>query len=459
MKYYIVTIESYVKSFTVIDNGGSDLLFSYKSSSNQEIFKNITVDDNILIYRKDPIKKIEIGMTVTAVNNDVITLKKEFEISKGVSPDTEMLYDLEVNEIVEIQVEKYKEYVSVLFELNKSLPLKGTFHSTTPAKAGYNKIYYGCPGCGKSHMVQKELEDNKVPKSDIFRVTFHPEYSNFDFVGQVMPSAETKTNTDGSTTDIVKYKFEKGPFTLALARARETESMVYLIIEEINRGNAAAIFGDLFQLLDRDKKPLLNDGTPNPRFCASEYPITNVAIQKELGIDKVVIPSNLTIIGTMNTSDQNVFTLDTAFKRRWEFEQVNNEFTANDTIGDKFIPGSNVTWKVFVDKVNKKIAKQGMNNSISDDKRIGKYFVSEDVLTDVYTPIKDGSGNIDKTVQDKAKRFAYKVLEYIWNDVAKFDDKVNWFDTTSINTLEELIAKFIDTTTNNPVAVFVGDLF
>lgn len=383
--------------------------------------------------------------------------------------DIILVYKYKTNyelEIVKPSDSRYNTYFNLFTGLDRHeiiYPDEGNpekfLHFSTPAKAGYNKIYYGCPGCGKSHNVQKELEDNKVPDTDIFRVTFHPEYSNFDFVGQVMPTAETKTNPDGTTVDIVKYDFQAGPFTLALKRAQETESMVYLIIEEINRGNAAAIFGDLFQLLDRDKKPILDDGTANPRFCSSEYPITNVAIQKELGIDKVVIPSNLTIIGTMNTSDQNVFTLDTAFKRRWEFEQVNNEFTTIDVIGDKFIPGSNVTWRTFVEKVNKKIAKQGMNNSISDDKRIGKYFVSEDMLTDTYTPIKDGSGNIDKNIQDKAKRFAYKVLEYIWNDVAKFDDKINWFDTSSIFTLEELIAKFIDTTANNPVAVFIGDLF
>ena len=327
-------------------------------------------------------------------------------------------------------------------------------------REGFNRIYYGCPGCGKSHLVKEMLKS--VPKTNVFRVTFHPEYSNYDFVGQVMPISETvqDPNDATKTINVLKYDFQKGPFTLALEKALSDETkMVYLVIEEINRGNAAAIFGDLFQLLDRDFKELNSDGTNNENYLESIYHINNVNIQDELGIDNVFIPSNLAIIGTMNTSDQNVFTLDTAFKRRWEFVYVENTFTADDAIGELYVPGTNVKWSRFVEEINKKITNQLLNDAISDDKRIGKYFINEALLESQATTLKDGQGNIDQALVEKAKKFAYKVLEYIWDDVAKYDAKKEWFDTTSCHTLEELIASFIDTKVNNPLAVFIDGLF
>ena len=116
----------------------------------------------------------------------------------------------------------------------------------------YNKIYYGIPGCGKSYQVDQKIRkhytkdknfDNKSYKDNVFRTTFYLDYSNSDFVGQIVPKTDVKGN--------VTYKPNFGPFTKALQRAYETDDMVFLVIEEINRGNAAAIFGDLFQLLDR----------------------------------------------------------------------------------------------------------------------------------------------------------------------------------------------------------------
>jgi len=132
------------------------------------------------------------------------------------------------------------------------------------------------------------------------RIIFHPDYTYSDFVGQILP----RVNEDSS----VSYEFTPGPFTNILKKAYlNPEKEYFLIIEEINRGNAPAIFGDIFQLLDRNK-----DG-------ASEYEITNNDVANIIYGDKnhkVSIPSNMSILCTMNTSDQNVFTLDTAFQRR-----------------------------------------------------------------------------------------------------------------------------------------------
>lgn len=281
---------------------------------------------------------------------------------------------------------------------------------------GENLIIYGTPGCGKSHELAKRLEKD-FPEKNRIRVTFHQDYTYTDFVGQILPSV-----TDD---DKVKYEFIPGPFSLALASAIEKmDEKVALVIEEINRGNAASIFGDLFQLLDRDA-----DGT-------SVYPLTNVQItdylKKQLAyaLDYIKIPSNLFIFATMNTGDQNVFTLDTAFKRRWNFEKISNKFTKDDAHSDRYVPGmNNVTWENFVVGINKHMIKEGTFDS--EDKQLGKYFVTYNQLVD--------QGEDDK---QKAKTFAYKVLEYLWNDVAKFD-RERWFNVTNYKTLDDVLDAWI----------------
>ena len=318
----------------------------------------------------------------------------------------------------------------------------------THVLGGYNKIYYGAPGCGKSFIVNKKLDEAHIPEENRFRVTFHPEYANCDFIGQILPTIEKQIDVvTGEEKEIVKYIFNPGPFTLALERACKTNDMVYLVIEEINRGNAAAIFGDLFQLLDREKD------SKKPNFGEREYPICNVNIQKYLGMGEgksLVIPSNLTIFATMNTSDQSVFTLDTAFKRRWSFEQISNNIEKDTEHQYKgyFVPGTDVTLEKFLTVVNNEIIKHKIT---SEDKRMGKYFISKDCLTEKISDIND--------VKPQAEMFAYKVLEYIWNDVCKIG-KDEWFDTTTINTLEDLIDAFVSPSTGaTPLSVFKSITF
>lgn len=310
---------------------------------------------------------------------------------------------------------------------------------------GYNKIFYGTPGCGKSYYVENvlipnlgilttdELKDKKLKKEYVVRTTFYQDYSNTDFVGQILPRI-----IDGD----VSYEFTPGPFALALKNAlKHSDEPTMLIIEEINRGNAASIFGDIFQLLDRDK-----DGR-------SEYEITNVNLQKfikdELGIDlpSIYIPSNLYIIGTMNTSDQNVFTLDTAFKRRWKFEKIKNEF--NGKAHDNwYVPGTDTTWKDLVLAINEYIISNA-DEFMNEDKQIGVYFVDENGLVEDKVDVKNPK---------KVKEFSYKVLEYLWDDVARFTEKSKWFNP-DIKTLDQLIETYIEKANENKaLEVFGKDL-
>lgn len=307
-------------------------------------------------------------------------------------------------------------------------------YNNSKIPGGVNRIFYGAPGCGKSYHVKTLLENAHVEDKNIIRVTFHQEYSNSDFVGQILPTITKIIDPiTNENKDIVTYKFNPGPFAIALKTAYQTDEMVYLIIEEINRGNAAAIFGDLFQLLDRVKDHNLNT------YAQSEYPINNPYIQSYLDLsdnDSIVIPSNMTIYATMNTSDQNVSVLDTAFKRRWYFEQISNDITKDTGHSYKhwFVPGTSITWETFLTKLNDRILKSKVENSSSEDKRLGKYFVSKDCLTQ--NVCSDCS-----QCKDEANNFAYKVLEYIWNDVCKYGQG-DWFDVEKYRTLEELIDGF-----------------
>lgn len=282
-------------------------------------------------------------------------------------------------------------------------------------QGGTNRIFYGIPGCGKSYRVNKIIED-KYPNKEIFtknvfRTTFYLDYSNSDFIGQLVP----KTDKEGNVT----YSPNFGPFSKALKRAYETNEMVYLVIEEINRGNAAAIFGDLFQLLDRLDAKKVDERNDGSKVGDSEYPITNTFIEDYLGIEngKVIIPSNLTIFATMNTSDQNVFPLDTAFKRRWKMEKVVDDYKKSN-FHNFYVPQENkqelLTWEDFLEDVNDFIvsSEEGFN---LDDKQIGSYFVTDEILVDLEIELDDDE------YFDRVDQFNYKVLEYLWSDVAKFD--------------------------------------
>ena len=285
----------------------------------------------------------------------------------------------------------------------------------------YNTIFYGVPGCGKSYHV-KELVAG-MPEEDVFRITFYPDYSNADFIGQILPKLTEKKE--------VYFDFAEGPFSKALKRAMEhPEVDVALIVEEINRGNAAAIFGDIFQILDRKANG------------SSEYPITNANLAKIVFGDEdenVLLPSNFYLIATMNTSDQNVFPLDTAFKRRWSMECIPNGKA--DFGDDSYVPltgpdGKRISWNAFKDKVNG-IIDDNQNGINSADKKIGAYFVLKGDLI-------DSPDGVDPAYQIKAKHFAAKIFQYLYGDVFA----MNRSRVFRMGSLEDLLERF---SLNDPV--------
>lgn len=295
-------------------------------------------------------------------------------------------------------------------------------------KGGRNIILYGVPGAGKSYTIETEYckDEDKME-----RLVFHPDYTYSDFVGQILPSID-----ESGETKPIKYKFEPGPFTTLLKKAyRDPENRYYLIIEEINRGNAPAIFGDIFQLLDRTV-----DGT-------SMYGITNADIAKIVYDDpnhKVRIPSNMSILCTMNTSDQNVFTLDTAFQRRWNMRLIENAFKENDELANIKILDSSVTWRVFQETINEIILNTNVRLTSAEDKRLGTHFVVEEDLK--YNDKADtGTGQEQIDAKLENRRFAEKVIKYLWDDAFKFNREslFNVRDNGTNNSLEAIIRSFL----------------
>ena len=288
-----------------------------------------------------------------------------------------------------------------LNSINEENP-KEVNHASSPLQ----QIFYGAPGTGKSHKV-KNITETAYPNEEerdefVSRTTFHPDYDYASFVGCYKPKKED---------DKITYSFVPQVFTNAYIKAwkemkNEEPKPVYLVIEEINRGNCAQIFGDLFQLLDRG-----DDGY-------SEYPIDidddlkNYLIEK-LGPDsegvkdgKMCLPPNLNIWATMNTSDQSLFPMDSAFKRRWEWEYVKIADAGKKwkiKLDDGF---GLIDWWTFLKRINRVVAEL----TTSEDKQLGYFFCKPDV--------KLNDADEEPTIIS-AKRFVNKVIFYLWNDVFK----------------------------------------
>jgi hypothetical protein len=340
---------------------------------------------------------------------------------------------------------------------------------------GKNVLLYGVPGSGKSWTIEHEYcnEDGIVD-----RLVFHPDYTNADFVGQILPVVDPIDKQ-------VTYEFTPGPFTSIFYNAYRNPMKKYiLIIEEINRGNAPAIFGEVFQLLDRKVEIQEQGGDDGFPIGTSEYGITHKYMAEFIygnPAHKVRIPSNLSIIGTMNTSDQNVFTLDTAFQRRWRMRLIENNFdNVRPSLADAEILDTNVTWKRFCETVNTIIIGNKAKMASAEDKRLGVYFVHEnDLKFDSRALPSEGNntllveynsllgserlGTITEEQKSRLKEireavmhnrlFPEKVIKYLWDDAFKFNPEA-LFDTDSMDNLEKVIRTFIYSTGHNRFKIF-----
>lgn len=332
--------------------------------------------------------------------------------------------------------------VNVAFIDSLACPF-GEYDVVTRVQGGTNIILYGVPGSGKSWTIEHEY---CADEDRMERLVFHPDYMYSDFIGQILPVVRD---------DKVRYEFAPGPFTKLLKKAYENpDKNFYLIVEEINRGNAPAIFGEVFQLLDR-----IDDEESEYPVGTSEYAITNSNIAQIVYGDekrKVRLPSNFSIIGTMNTSDQNVFTLDTAFQRRWIMRMIPNTFDGHK-FANKPILDTTVSWRAFCSAINDEILRRN-NVTSSEDKRLGAYFITAADLVwhEEEDQVEKGSKEWIIARHSNA-RFSEKILKYLWDDAFKFAHPET-FDTKAYASLELVIETFCNERANDRFKVYNENL-
>ena len=286
---------------------------------------------------------------------------------------------------------------------------------TPPNEYSLQQIFYGAPGTGKSHKIKN---DEKVKRADeknlVFRTTFHPDSDYSTFVGAYKPTMQPvadKYKAVAGKDEEITYSFVPQAFLQAYVAAwNNLEQDVFLVIEEINRGNCAQIFGDLFQLFDRDGEgyseyPIMADKDLAKYLNGKDDGGKDILTNKD-GIKdgKLRLPKNLYIWATMNTSDQSLFPIDSAFKRRWEW--VYQPIDTKKEVWYIKVGENYYSWTTFLDNVNDEL----LTDETAEDKHLGFYFCKA-------TEKKDGTENTANVITKET--FVGKVLFYLWNDVFK----------------------------------------
>lgn len=291
-------------------------------------------------------------------------------------------------------------------------------------KGGFNQIVYGAPGTGKSYYIDTTFgSDSRY----IRRVTFHSEYTYYDFVGTYKPvPIYKKTDDEYETIDgrkltlgepHIDYRYVPGPFLDTYMEAWKDPAHMYtLIIEEINRANAAGVFGEIFQLLDRDI-----DGYSKYKVAPSVDLRNYMRSDPEMRpyADELRLPSNMNILATMNSADQGVEPMDAAFKRRWNFKYLPIQICNDpDKMSTLQYARLKVYWERLIEMINKRITDTLTN--VDEDRLIGPYFIS---------PREVGK-----------KESVDKLLLYLWDDVFR-NDRERFFNQ-KIHNFSDLSSKF-----------------
>lgn len=381
--------------------GKIDSEYYYDNSENQNQSPEYTNNRKVIWLKKNISRKI----LSKSMHNSLATAMSIFGINDYRSA------------VVDLLKGTYKKDEDVIEGIIEDIDLKFLTDITLPYER--NRIVFGAPGTGKSFRLKDDCEKMvQQYDAEFERVTFHPEYSYSQFVGTYKPVMDD----DG---DKIKYQYVPGPFMRILAEALKN-ALVHnpkpyiLIIEEINRAKVAAVFGEVFQLLDRD-----DDGISEYEIQASED--IRRFLADEIGgtpknFAKIRIPNNMYIWATMNSADQGVFPMDTAFKRRWNFEYLGiNENEENiQGKGKLQLPGTDelIEWNMLRKAINDKMSSADFK--INEDKLMGPFFLSQKVIAS------DDEGmivNPDKFVLD----FKSKVIMYLYEDAVK-QGKHRFFD-------------------------------
>ena len=416
-----------MKNYILINNAANGILsdiiantkFRYTIQGNADIEK----DDNLIVYHDEPINRASMILKTTDDSKgDVLFVKKIVEFPEGVAiEDIDSIIGridearASVNNMAEISHDIYENICNrIISNIKIKLDGKETENSLQEIELDYctklfgnkaqNRIYFGAPGTGKSHDLEEQwindfFEGNEEEaKKYCNRITFYQDYSYASFVGTYKPTKNEKGEID--------YEYVPGPFIITLFDAVKSvlsgrNKPYLLLIEEINRANAAAVFGDMFQLLDRN-----GEGVSSYDVKISKDLKKYLSLKLEINennLDRIKIPDNMFIWATMNSADQGVFPLDTAFKRRWEFRYLGID-NNSDKIKEYNITlknGKKYNWNEIRCQINNQLSRLKIN----EDKLIGPFFIPEWKL----------KGSED----EKLDAIKDKVIMYLFEDAAK----------------------------------------
>lgn len=303
-------------------------------------------------------------------------------------------------EDVNDKVVNQDENLLTIFDLD----IKINSNCREKGKYSYNRIFFGAPGTGKSYELEKQRKELLANGGEYERVTFHPDYSYSQFVGTYKPVP--------IDDEKITYEYVPGPFMRILVKAllnSESENPYLLIVEEINRANVSAVFGEVFQLLDRGNgisEYAINLSEDMKKYIIKQFRDNGVILEPS-SLTEIKLPDNLFIWSSMNSADQGVFPMDTAFKRRWDFEYFGID--DNDEKVSPYSTDYDLNWNQLRKSINELLSTDKFK--INEDKLLGPFFVNPKSIAPKDSYIMDG-----KTFN---RVFKNKVIMYLFDDAAK----------------------------------------
>ena len=399
-RYWLLVSKPSIWSFNEINIGETVEYTLYNEVGNKrrvfENFGKVRKGEPIICYESSPTGAvIALAEIAEESNGQCIFIRKTQAIETPLSLNNLLKHPATKDRFSKIQ--------GSLFEMDKIQydTVVSLISGPTEAPKWHTKrnlIRFGAPGTGKSHALNEEAKKFFKPEHTE-RVTFHPEYTSFDFIGAYKPTVRFA----GTRDEKVSYGFVPGPFARVLKSARTAPEIPHLlIIEEINRANAAAVFADTFQLLDRN----FQSGESKYSIGVSEEFAAYLGMKAG---EKLTLPKNMYIWATMNSADQGVFPIDTAFKRRWHFTYCGID-DARDALINK--GGFAEKWNQIREHANKLL----QNAGVHEDKQMGPFFLSDE--------------DFKQEEKDFIDAVCNKVLMYLYEDAAKHKRSALFKDTS-----------------------------
>lgn len=412
-------------NINVEDTGFKEIKEKFKNWLEKKEYSDLTVRNYIS-------QLVNIGKTINfneKYDNNIFKVinRSEYKVIKNyiINHDRFVELNLKSNRGLKNALDRYGEFLFEMYEENlQEEGIEINCITNFEAEYDHNRILFGAPGTGKSYTLNREQAELLKDGGEFERVTFYPDYSYAHFVGTYKPVS----NESGE----ISYEYVPGPFmrtyVAAMKSAKTNNPKPYLlIIEEINRANVAGVFGDVFQLLDRNAKNI------------SEYPIQTSEdmrkyLSKELGGDstlytEIKIPNNMFIWATMNSADQGVYPMDTAFKRRWNFTYLGINDNEEGISEKKVSLGTgvykrNVKWNELRKAINVDLLEEC---KVNEDKLLGPYFISKNCLE-----------NNKKFVEV----FKSKIIMYLFDDAAKHKRSIIFSGCETNNIYSEICKEF-----------------